>query len=105
MNGLRSSINNWEKDHEKDACNACRWRQSRRRCPSCPGAERHQDIGAAIAMLESSVGRELGRLGIGNVDVMSLSLGQLAKIRLIPSTDDMDRQQQLAQVQSIVRQN
>ena len=68
-----------------------------------------QDSGMAmemsLSMLELSAERELRHLGLDDVDVMSLTLSQLSRIRLATSQDDMDQSGQAAQVRSIVGEN
>lgn len=68
-----------------------------------------QDMGAtmgmALTMLELSAERELTRIGLDEVDVKSLTLQQLAAIRLATSTDEMDMTAQSAQVRRIVGEN
>lgn len=68
-----------------------------------------QDSGMAmemsLSMLELSAERELRQLGLEDVDVMSLTLSQLSRIRLATSQDDMDQSGQAAQVRNIVGEN
>ncbi len=65
-----------------------------------------QDSGMAmemsLSMLELAAQRELQQLGLEDVDVMSLTLSQLSRIRLATSQDDMDQSGQAAQVRNIV---
>jgi hypothetical protein len=64
-----------------------------------------RDMDFAITMLESTVQRGLNQLGIGDVDVMALSLNQLNQIRLVLNEDGMESGQRVAHVQNIIRRN
>ncbi len=57
------------------------------------------DVG--LSMLELSADRELTRYGFRDVDVMDLTLNQIAKIRYVATTSDFndnDRKQQIEQI-------
>ena len=52
------------------------------------GSVRAQSMEEGIHMLETAAHRELAGLGLGNIDPMSLTLDQLARIKSIAESND-----------------
>lgn len=57
-----------------------------------------------LSMLELAAQRELRRLGMPDVDVTTLSLGQLSSIRLILGSDNLDENAQRQQVRAVLEE-
>lgn len=61
-----------------------------------------QDMGEALSMLELSAQKELRDYGFSDVDVMSLTLTQLATIKTISQSSDYGSNEKMRQIERIL---
>lgn len=68
-------------------------------------AQADPDMDQALSMLEVAAQRELGSLGITDVDPMTLSLNQLSQIKSIMSSSDYNETEKARQIMQVVGRN
>lgn len=68
-------------------------------------AQTETSMAESLSMLELAAQRELTQIGVTDVDVMSLSLNQLAQIRSVMGSSDYSENDKTSQIKQIVGAN
>jgi hypothetical protein len=69
------------------------------------GAALAQTMDEGLSMLEIAAQRELSKIGMGDVDPMSLTLNQLAEIKTITASSDYSVDDKERQIRAILANN